>query len=84
MTHEEQDIVALPPKLQRRMALLCLAGWRFERNQRKLETILRFGNEWMASKVACREYFGSTLLTLLTQMDCEYSEQSALTDAATP
>jgi len=56
MTREERDIEALPPKLQRRMALLCLAGWRFEYNHHKFANPIKFkfGHEWMAAIAKAR------------------------------
>lgn len=69
-TFEEHSIRGLPPKLARRMALLCLSGWRFE--YREMEP-----QRWMATKAACREYMGMTLYYVLLQMDCEYSHEGA-------
>lgn len=72
MSIEEQAIEALPPKLQQRMAVLCLAGWRFRYNDSVVRTMgVTFGNEWWAHRVGT-DYFGSTLCSVLMQMDCEY------------
>jgi hypothetical protein len=33
MSEEERSVLSLPPKLQQRMAMLVLKGWRFERRE---------------------------------------------------